>query len=101
MNTKCIVPPETIVHLHTAESGYVPIPSDITPELVPLDGPHRHPPEHVTVPESPVVGAGVVVGGGVVVVLGAGVVVMMGVVVTEIDHEAVKPGRTPASFEYK
>jgi hypothetical protein len=94
-----MVPPEAMIQEHKAESGYVPGPSDITPELVPLDGSHRHSPEHVTVP--------VVFGNnGGAGVVGAGVVVMPGgagvVVVRWMKHtEAVKPSRTSLSSVWK
>ena len=62
-------PSETMVQVHTALFVYLPGPSVITPELVPLDGSHRHPPEHITCPEVPAAGAVVLVATGVVVVL--------------------------------
>jgi hypothetical protein len=49
-NERLIKPLETIIHLQSALFWYSDSPSDIVPELVPLDGWHRQPPEHVTVP---------------------------------------------------
>lgn len=80
MNDRRIVPPEAIVHVQLASLAYGAGPSDITPALVPLDGSHRHPPEHVTRPVelSKRVSA---VGAGVVVVVRVGVVVAVVLVV--------------------
>jgi hypothetical protein len=46
---RLIKPREAIIHLQFALFWYSDGPSDIVPELVPLDGWHRQPPEHVTV----------------------------------------------------
>jgi hypothetical protein len=48
-NERLIKPLEAMSHLQSALFSYSDGPSDIVPELVPLDGWHRQPPEHVTV----------------------------------------------------
>ena len=104
VNDRLMIPLEAIFHLQRFKAVYASVPSDITPELVPLDGLQRHPPEHVTFPVDVVVfGAGVVVTGVAVgagvfvtgVVVGAGVEVIDGAIVTDVvrpmDHEASNP----------
>ena len=92
VNDRLMIPLEAIFHLQRFKAVYAPVPSDITPELVPLDGLQRHPPEHVTFPVDVVVVTGVAVGAGVVVtgvVVGAGVEVID--VVRPMYHEASNP----------
>jgi hypothetical protein len=49
MNERLIKPLEAISQLQLAELAKSDGPSEISPELVPVDGWHRQPPEHVTV----------------------------------------------------
>lgn len=44
-----MTPPEVINHVQSGGMLYVVGPSEIVPELVPVDGMHWHAPEHVTV----------------------------------------------------
>jgi hypothetical protein len=92
VNVRFMMPSEAMVHWQNLFPVLVSqcredVSTDITPELVPLDGWHRHPEklfaEHVTVAGRvpAFVGAGVVVRAGVVVVVRVGVVVAAVVVV--------------------
>ena len=86
-----MLPLEEMSQTQFAILGYTPGPSDITPELVRVDGAHVQTPEHVTFAGPLLTGAGVVVRAALVdEVVGAGVVlVVLAALVDEVVRAAL------------